>query len=214
MNANKFKKAKEVSMANFISIFRIFLVFTAIYLLFQYNFYGYLWALVLTATAFILDGVDGWVARKFNETSKLGAVLDIMGDRIAENAFWVSFAVLGWLPVVFPLIALTRGFVTDSLRSVAMEQGYTAFGECGMQSSKFGHIICSSKFSRISYAVAKVLAFILLIAANIPDLNLEYALKIELAAITSAFIAIEFCVLRGLPVVFESKKFFEQKTGN
>ena len=31
-----------------------------------------------------MDGLDGYVARKFNETSKLGAVLDIMGDRIAE----------------------------------------------------------------------------------------------------------------------------------
>ncbi len=198
-------------MANFISIFRIFLVFLAIYLLFQYDFYGYIWALLLTIIAFILDGVDGWVARKFNETSKLGAVLDIMGDRIAENAFWVSFAVLGWLPITFPLIALTRGFVTDSLRSVALEQGYTAFGECSMQSSKFGHFICSSKFSRISYAVAKVLAFILLIAANIPYLKLEYAIKIEIIALISAFIAIEFCVLRGLPVVFESQKFFKQE---
>lgn len=197
-------------MANFISIFRIFLVFIAIYLLFQYDFYGYLWALFLTVFAFILDGVDGWVARKFNETSKLGAVLDIMGDRIAENTFWVSFAVLGWIPLIFPLIALTRGFVTDSLRSVALEQGYTAFGECSMQSSKFGYFICSSKFSRITYAVAKVLAFILLIAANIPYLKFETAIKIEYAAFASAFIAIEFCVLRGLPVIFESKKFFKK----
>ncbi|HNW26172.1 MAG TPA: CDP-alcohol phosphatidyltransferase family protein [Candidatus Gastranaerophilaceae bacterium] len=197
-------------MANFISIFRIFLVFWAIYLLFQYDFYGYLWALLLTIIAFILDGVDGWVARKLNETSKLGAVIDIMGDRIVENTFWVSFAVLGWLPLIFPLIALTRSFVTDSLRSVAMEKGFTAFGECSMQSSKFGHFICSSKFSRISYAVSKVLAFILLIAANIPYLKFETAIKIEYVALTLAFIAIEFCVLRGLPVIFESKKFFER----
>lgn len=195
-------------MANFITIFRVFLIFISVYLLFGNNFNGYIWALVLVITAFALDGVDGYVARKFNEASKLGAVLDIMSDRIAENTFWITFAVLGWLPICFPLIALTRGFVVDGLRSVAMEQGFTAFGETSMQDSKIGYFICSSKFSRIAYAVAKVLAFVLLIVAHIPTLNKTAAVMINFVAILSAIIAIEYCVVRGLPVVFESKKFF------
>ncbi len=116
-------------MANFITIFRIFLVFIAVYLLFGHSTSEYIWALILTIIAFAFDGVDGYVARKFNESSKLGAVLDIMSDRIVENTYWIVFAVLGWLPVIFPLVALTRGIVVDSLRSVAMERGLTAFGE-------------------------------------------------------------------------------------
>lgn len=195
-------------MANFITIFRVFLIFISVYLLFNHNFYSYAWALVLVTVAFALDGVDGYVARKFNESSKLGAVLDIMSDRIAENTFWITFAVLGWLPICFPLIALTRGFVVDGLRSVAMEQGFTAFGETSMQDSKIGYFICSSKFSRIAYAVAKLLAFFLIIVAHIPGLNHFLAALINAFAILSAIIAIEYCVLRGLPVVFESKKFF------
>lgn len=195
-------------MANFITIFRIFLVFISVYLLFDANPYSYIWALILVAVAFSLDGVDGYVARKFNETSKLGAVLDIMSDRIAENAYWITFAVLGWLPICYPLIVLTRGFVVDGLRSVAMEQGLTAFGDTSMQESKIGNFICSSKFSRITYAVAKVLAFLLLIVAHLPQLNIFTASKINFIAILFAFIAIEFCVIRGLPVIFESKKLF------
>lgn len=196
-------------MANFITIFRIFLIFISAYLLFNQTPNSYIAALVLVTIAFALDGVDGWVARKFNESSKLGAVLDIMSDRIAENTFWVVFAVLGWLPVCYPIIALTRGFVVDGFRSVAMEQGMTAFGETSMQQDKFGYFICSSKFSRISYAVAKLLAFLLFIVAYIPGLNPVNASKIELIANISAIIAIEFCVVRGLPVVFESKKLFK-----
>ncbi len=196
-------------MANFITIFRVFLIFIVVYLLFNGNTNGYIWAFALTCIAFILDGVDGYVARKFNEASKLGAVLDIMSDRIVENIFWVTFAVLGWLPIAFPIIALTRGFVVDGLRSVAMEQGFTAFGECSMQDDKFGYFICSSKFSRIAYAVAKVLAFIFMILAHLPIKNFEAGLFFELIALIASFIAIEFCIIRGLPVIFESKKFFK-----
>ena len=68
-------------MANFISIFRIFVMFFAVYLIYTQvgNTQAYVWALILTILAFALDGVDGWVARKFNEVSKFGALLDIMG---------------------------------------------------------------------------------------------------------------------------------------
>ena len=112
-------------MANFITIFRVFLMFIGVYLIVaqQYNSTAYLWALLLTILAFALDGLDGYVARKFHEESKFGALLDIMSDRIVENTYWVVFAVMSWLPVWFPLVALTRGFVTDTIRSAAMEKG-------------------------------------------------------------------------------------------
>lgn len=196
-------------MANLITIFRMFLVFIVAYLLFIHSAWMFGLALVLTIVAFALDGVDGWVARKFNEVSKLGAVLDIISDRIVENVFWIVFAVLGWLPVVFPLVVMTRSFVVDGLRSVAMEQGMTAFGETSMQSDKVGYFICSSKFSRVSYAVAKAVAFVFIIVAKTPGLDHDLSVFIFALAYVSAIVALLFCVLRGLPVVFESKKLFK-----
>lgn len=199
-------------MANFISIFRIFVAFYAIYLLTITTTWAYLLAFVLTVIAFILDGVDGWVARKFNESSQLGSVLDIMGDRIVEASYWIIYATLGWLSPLFPIICVTRAFTTDSLRSVALAQGYTAFGETSMQSSKIGKFICASKFMRISYAVAKVVAFILIIVAHTPGFEtLPMFSCMNKIAIVFAWIAIIFCVVRGIPVVVESKKLFEKK---
>lgn len=189
-------------MANFITIFRVFLMFIAVYLIMamQGNFSAYVWALVLTILAFSLDGLDGYVARKFNEESKLGALLDIMSDRIVENTYWVVFAVLGWLPVWFSLVALTRGFVTDTIRSAAMEKGLTPFG---MQRNPVCKWITGSRFMRITYAVAKVVAFIVIIAAKIPNIaNAELLYNIGYAL---AWVAIVFCVVRGLPVVIEAK---------
>lgn len=195
-------------MANLITIFRMFLVFIVAYLLFSHSSLMFLLALVLTIVAFSLDGVDGWVARKLNEVSKLGSVLDIISDRIVENVFWIVFAVLGWLPAVFPLVVMTRSFIVDGLRSVAMEQGLTAFGESSMQSDKIGYFICSSKFSRVSYAVAKAITFVLMIFAKMPILAHDLSFFLSTVAYFFAVIAIMFCILRGLPVVFESKKLF------
>lgn len=189
-------------MANFITIFRVFLMFIGVYLVMaqQGNFTAYVWALILTILAFALDGVDGYVARKFHEESKLGALLDIMSDRIVENTFWIVFAVLGWLSLLFPLIALTRGFVTDTIRSAAMEKGLTPFG---MQRNPICKWITGSKFMRITYAVAKVLAFIVIIASKIP--NLPNADLVFTVGYWLAVIAIVFCVVRGLPVIIEAK---------
>ena len=190
-------------MANFISIFRIFVMFIAVYLIycFEGSTNAYIWALILTILAFSLDGVDGWVARKFNEVSKFGALLDIMGDRIVENTYWILFAVMGWISILFPLIAITRGFITDTIRSAAMEKGLTPFG---MQVNPICKWITGSKFMRISYAVAKVLAFILIVTAKIP--GIIHADIIWNIAYWTAVFAITFCVIRGLPVVIEAKR--------
>ena len=190
-------------MANFITIFRVFLMFIGVYLIleFQDSSTAYIWALVLTILAFALDGVDGYVARKFHEESKLGALLDIMSDRIVENTFWIVFAVMSWLPVWFPLVALTRGFVTDTIRSAAMEKGLTPFG---MQRNPICKWITGSKFMRITYAVAKVLAFIVIIASQIPCL-VAYSGPLYRFGYWLAIIALVFCVVRGLPVVIEAK---------
>jgi len=191
-------------MANFITIFRVFLMFIAVWLIMYMtgNNTAYIWALVLTILAFSLDGLDGYVARKFHEESKLGALLDIMSDRIVENTYWILFAVMGWLSVWFSFIALTRGFVTDTIRSAAMEKGLTPFG---MQRNPICKWITGSKFMRITYAVAKVLAFIVIIAGQLPNLEVSIAWKLSEIGYWLALIAIVLCVVRGLPVVIEAK---------
>ena len=193
-------------MANFVSIFRIFVMFYAVYLIMSQvgSTTAYVWALVLTIFAFALDGVDGFLARLLHEESKFGALLDIMGDRIVENTYWILFAVMGWLSILFPLIALTRGFITDTIRSAAMEKGLTPFG---MQVNPICKFITGSKFMRITYAVAKVLAFVVIVASKIP--NIPNAELIFQVGYWLAVVAIVFCVVRGLPVVFEAKYVLE-----
>ena len=196
--------------ANIVSVSRIFVAFAAIGLLFIQTTNAYIWAVVLTIIAFSMDGVDGYIARKYNQSSEWGSVLDIMGDRIVEVSYWIVFAVMGWINIIFPLICVARAFTTDGIRSVALSKGMTAFGDKTMQSTAWGKFICASRFMRISYAVAKVMAFILLIVVNTPGMELWCGTPIlHMITMTLAWIAIIFCVVRAIPVVVESPKLFK-----
>jgi len=197
-------------MANFISILRTMLAFVVIAMLFIKTNKIYWSAFGLTIIVIWMDGLDGYIARKFNECSKFGALLDILSDRIVENVFWISFAVLGWIPLWIPLVVMTRGIITDSLRSLAMEQGYTAFGSTTMMTNKIGKFIVASNFCRFTYAVCKAVAFALLIAAHVPA---EYPYKhvITIIAYSATYISVFFCVARGIPVIIESRRFLVSK---
>ena len=198
-------------MANIITLSRIFLAFIAMGLLFigskNAPDYAHI-SVIITIFVMWFDGLDGYVARKFNETSKLGAVLDIMGDRIVENIYWMVFCALGWINVIVPLIVLTRGIITDSLRSLALEQGYTPFGEKTMMQGKIAKFIVASNFSRFTYAVCKAVAFFFLILGHV---NFDFQGKeiVLQTGIICTIIAVAFCVLRGLPVIVESKRFLK-----
>ena len=196
--------------ANIVSVTRVFVAYIAIGLLYVQTTWAYVLAFVLTAVAFAMDGLDGYLARKLNQSSKWGSVLDILGDRIVEVSYWTVFAVLGWINIFFPLVCVARAFITDGIRSVALSKGYTAFGDTTMQESKIGKFICASRFMRISYAVAKVAAFMLLIVVNTPGIEIWAGAHIlYIITMALAWIAIIFCIVRAFPVVAESGKLFE-----
>lgn len=199
------------NLANIVSVARIFVAYCAIALLYVQTTWAYLLAFILTIIAFAMDGLDGYLARKLNQSSQWGSVLDILGDRIVELSYWTAFAVLGWINIIFPLICIARAFTTDGIRSVALSQGMTAFGDKSMQSTSWGKFICASRFMRISYAVAKVLAFMLLIVVNTPGMEIWNGTPV-LHIITMVFVwaAIIFCVVRAIPVVVESPKLFNK----
>lgn len=198
------------NLANIVSVTRIFVAYAAIVCLYVQTTWAYIIALVLTIIAFAMDGLDGYLARKLNQSSEWGSVLDILGDRIVEVSYWIVFAVMGWLNIIFPLICVARAFTTDGIRSVALSKGMTAFGDKTMQSTSWGKFICASRFMRISYAVAKVLAFLLLITVNTPGMELWNGTPIlHIITMVFAWAAIIFCVVRAIPVVVESPKLFK-----
>ncbi|MSU37459.1 MAG: CDP-alcohol phosphatidyltransferase family protein [Pedosphaera sp.] len=75
-----------MTTANKITIFRLLLVplfvMEVLYFAENGNDWYRIGALLTFAMAAILDGVDGFIARRFNQRSALGAVLDPMADKL------------------------------------------------------------------------------------------------------------------------------------
>ncbi len=197
-------------MANFITISRMILAIITVLLLFKHTNTVYITAFILTILVIWMDGLDGFFARLLHESSKFGALLDILGDRVVENVYWITFAVVlpEYVPVWIPLVVVTRGLLTDGVRSVAFEKGYTAFGSTTMMQGKIAKFIVASNFVRFSYAVCKAMAFALIIAANIPA-DYMYKDTVSTIAIICTYVTVFLCVLRGVPVLIESRRFFK-----
>ena len=196
-------------MANLITLLRTLLGLLVAYLLFLPDVQIYWWAFALTILAIFMDGLDGYVARKFNEASKAGAVIDIIGDRIVEQVYWIVFLALGWVPLWIALTVVIRGVLVDGLRSIALEKGFTAFGSSSMMQSPIGVLLVSSRFSRWSYAVFKGFAFSLMIWANMPGDGVWGQQTVTVAATLCMYATVFFCVVRGLPVILEARRFLK-----
>lgn len=200
-------------MANLVSLIRVLLCFVSIALLFLPGYWAYLSSFFLSILVIWMDGLDGYLARKLKESSKMGAVVDILSDRIVEQVYWITFLALGWVPLWIPLVVIVRGILVDALRSIALEQGLTAFGESTMMQSKLGVLLVSSRFSRWTYAVTKAAAFCFTILAYTPSLEESVARPFAHVAQGCIYGAVVFCVIRGLPVLWEGRRFFrEQKS--
>ena len=62
-------------------------------------FYGYSgWALLVFLVAGISDGVDGFVARRFNQESELGTILDPIADKLLMTVAFIVLAMKNVLP--------------------------------------------------------------------------------------------------------------------
>lgn len=195
-----------MNVPNSITISRVFLALFAVYLLWQPTDQMRICATALTALVIWGDGLDGFFARKLNQCTKLGAVLDIAGDRVVEMMYWIAFAVLNWIPVWVPLLYLVRGTFVDAIRAQASEQGFTAFGEKTMMETPVGRFLVASNFSRFTYAVCKALAFCFVTMAHISSLEQSF---IPSFAMILVYISAAFCVLRGLPVLVEGKRLLK-----
>jgi CDP-diacylglycerol--glycerol-3-phosphate 3-phosphatidyltransferase len=149
-------------MANAITIGRLVLLFIVIWLIYNGD------VTVITACMFLLvvvfagDGLDGWVARKQGTTSTFGAVFDIAGDRMVENALWIIFADLDLIPIWVPLLVISRGFIVDGLRSLSFAEGMTAFGDKNMMRSPITRWLTAGRFMRALFGYMKALGFVFL----------------------------------------------------
>lgn len=93
---------------NAISLMRLFMIAPIILLFVNYEF-G--WALLLFAIAGLSDGIDGWVAKKYDWNTRLGKFLDPAADKLLVAWSFGTLAYLGLIPVWLAAIVIGRDVV-------------------------------------------------------------------------------------------------------
>jgi cardiolipin synthase (CMP-forming) len=66
------------------------------------------WALAIFIACGVSDGIDGMLARLFNQKSRLGTFLDPLADKIVLASAYVALAVRAFLPSWLAVMVLAR----------------------------------------------------------------------------------------------------------
>ena len=73
--------------------------------------------------ASLTDFIDGYIARKYNQTSDFGKFLDPLADKLLTIACMCMFTEWGMMSAWALMIVLTREFGVTGLRLVAVQNG-------------------------------------------------------------------------------------------
>jgi CDP-diacylglycerol--glycerol-3-phosphate 3-phosphatidyltransferase len=199
-------------MANLITLSRLPLLLVLILMLYLGSATVRLLAVPVFFTVLMLDTFDGFIARRRGEASLLGSVLDIAADRVLELLLWVVFSDLGLISVAVPLIVITRGVLVDGVRSVGAGRGERPLDQVH---SGLGSFLVRSSWMRSGYGVSKGLAFgFLTLTWGLQGLSgpaAGSAGTIHLVATIFTWIAVAFCLLRGLPVLIAAPELLSDR---
>lgn len=94
-----------VTIPNLITILRFLLVPVVVLAMLQSRWE---WAFTGFIVAGVSDAVDGFIARHFNQRSRLGAYLDPMADKVLLVSVFVVLGIIGELPLWLVIAAVSR----------------------------------------------------------------------------------------------------------
>ncbi|NGX56242.1 MAG: CDP-diacylglycerol--glycerol-3-phosphate 3-phosphatidyltransferase [Candidatus Anoxychlamydiales bacterium] len=181
-----------MNIPNFLTLLRIVIIpfFPLFYL--KYNFFGISLIYLPYILFFILglceltDLIDGMWARKKNQVTDFGKVVDPMADSITNILVFFTFT-QGWidLPIFLIFVFLYREFIISTLRTICALRGIT------LSARKSG------KIKTFMQAIVGLVITLLLIPFTLGYMSLELLQNISITmvsitAIYSVYSAIEY----------------------
>jgi CDP-diacylglycerol--glycerol-3-phosphate 3-phosphatidyltransferase len=106
------KKNEILTLSNALSFFRLLLAFPIWYLLDNFNVHGYRTiAFILCLAAAATDYLDGYFARKRNEVTEAGKIIDPLADKILVGIIAIKLYLIGELSTYYISIIVLRDVI-------------------------------------------------------------------------------------------------------
>jgi len=121
-----------INLPTWITIIRIFLTPVLVVVLMTkttgLEHFGFSWqtiGVVVFLVASFTDYLDGWLARRRDQVTTLGILLDPIADKLLTSAAFISLVEIGAARAWMVWIIIGREFAVDGLRMIASSQGVT-----------------------------------------------------------------------------------------
>lgn len=152
----------------------------------------YIIAGVVFIIASFTDFLDGYLARKNNQVTDTGKMLDAIADKVLVNSVLIILAAQGFIHVIIPVVIVLRDIVVNAIKMEAASKG------------KVVAAIKSGKWKTATLMVGTVLTFFY----NLPFeyINIDVAdFLLYIAVILSVVSAIQYFTLNK-NIIFASKE--------
>ena len=173
-------KGRIWTVPNQITFLRLgFLPFFLIFMSYE----KYKWALLVLVIAGFSDGIDGLIARKFNQRSSLGAYLDPIADKLLLSSSFIVLAFKNQIAWWLTILILSRDLLILTVAVVIiLASGYRPFPP--------------SIYGKFTTFFQIILVFAVVLAAAYPELPLALLNRVLI------YIVSGLCVISGLHYSF------------
>lgn len=130
------------------------------------------WAFAIFCLAALTDAVDGRLARRLGQVTRLGTFLDPLADKLLVIGTLIPLQTAGLVPAWVVVVIVARELAVTNLRAIASARGYS------VGASVYG------KVKTILQTLAAAGLLLLLAVPSLPLVYLSYALLSAAVALT------------------------------
>lgn len=191
-----------MSIANYLTFIRIFIspIFLLIYL--EHDEMGISSTMLPYILLFLLgvselsDAFDGFLARRYNQVTDLGKILDPMADSISRISVFLTFTLDPVrLPMILIFVFIYRDSVISTLRTVCALKGFTLAARR------------SGKIKAVVQAVSAFIILFLMIPHSLGTLSTDHLREISTLVVT---LAAAYTVLSGIDYLIANSIYIKK----
>ena len=142
-------------------------------------------ALVIFALASITDWLDGYIARRYNQTTDFGKFMDPLADKCLVTAAMLWFVEVGQMPAWALLTVIVREFAISGLR---------------MNAATSGRVIAAGWSGKVKTASTMVCIILMLL----PIPAMVNTLCVAIIVLTTVYSGVEY-VMKNIDVISNIK---------